>query len=606
MMFEGQGNNLIDGRFELLDRLGGGGMGLVWRARDTMLQREVALKEVRSPDSGFLDNDPTAARIMRERVLREAQALARLHHPNVVTIYHIVDRPDLPHPWLVMELVQGGSLHDRLARGPLAPAEAAALGRGVLSALRAADAAGIQHRDVKPANVLLRPDGTPVLTDFGIAALREATTELTATGALIGSPEYIAPERIRGDEGSLSADLWSLGMLIYVAVEGQHPLRRSTTLATLAAVLDEPIPPPLRCGPLAPVLGALLQRDPAARPDAARLDQMLFEVEHSSTNPAQFPGGYSYPYAQSQPQSQFQPGAYSYPQDQPLSQSQVQSQAQSHAYLQSPAQSWQPADARPTGPSDFPGEGWTGSSTKYGENNSAGSPHRAGNSGPRGKVVFVSCVAATAAVGLIGALAWSLGAHNTPGTNASGSNSGQNGAVGTHSSSIAPVQSGPAAPVPTAAAASTGSGQNLLTVAGMKAVVSALKPVMGGTRVTGLTVYPEYADADAPKVGDSTEIDEYEYRDGVASWESADGTADPDDGGTVDLATIDWSILPALLADANQDLKVPDPNTEYIIVNPDWLDEGPALQIYLANDYGGGYLAANLKGQILKTYPFGS
>lgn len=119
--------------------------------------------------------------MLRERVLREARSLARLNNPHVVTIYHIVDVPEFPHPWLVMELVTGGSLHDRLARGPLSPAQAARLGRGVLSALSTAHAAGIQHRGVKPGNVLLRADGTPVLTDFGIASLRDSTS-LTTTG----------------------------------------------------------------------------------------------------------------------------------------------------------------------------------------------------------------------------------------------------------------------------------------------------------------------------------------------------------------------------------------------------------------------------------------
>ncbi|MGW4380646.1 protein kinase domain-containing protein [Kitasatospora sp. NPDC004531] len=269
---------LIDGRFELLGRLGGGGMGLVWRARDTVLEREVALKEVRPPDPAVLAADPAAAFELRERVLREARALARLQHPHVVTIHHIVDTPLLPHPWLVMELVAGGSLQDRLAHGPLTPQQAARVGRGVLSALRAAHAAGIQHRDVKPANILLRADGTPVLTDFGIAALSESTS-LTATGALIGSPEFIAPERIRGLEGDPSSDLWSLGMTLYVAVEGHHPLRRATTLATLAAVLDEPLPPPVRCGPLGAALTALLARDPAARPAPEQLDRLFAAAE---------------------------------------------------------------------------------------------------------------------------------------------------------------------------------------------------------------------------------------------------------------------------------------------------------------------------------------
>lgn len=259
---------IIDGRFELVERLGGGGMGLVWRARDLALHREVAIKEVRPPDSDGM------AEQIRGRVLREAQALARLNHPHVVTIHHIVDDQ---FPWIVMELVQGGSLQDRLGYGPMPPHEVARLGREVLSALRAAHAVGILHRDVKPANVLLRPDGSSVLTDFGIAAVRE-TPSLTATGSFIGSPEYMAPERVNGYEGNPASDLWSLGMLLYVAVEGRNPMRRQTMMATLAAVLQGEIPQPERAGPLAPVLAALLRRDPAERPDPDSLDRMLAGV----------------------------------------------------------------------------------------------------------------------------------------------------------------------------------------------------------------------------------------------------------------------------------------------------------------------------------------
>ncbi|MFD0429884.1 protein kinase [Streptomyces zhihengii] len=176
-----------------------------------------------------------------------------------------------------MELVTGGSLADRLARGPMEPREAALLGREVFAALRAAHAVGIQHRDVKPANVLLRPDGRPVLTDFGIAAIRESTA-LTATGSIIGTPDYMAPERIAGGDGGPGADLWSLAMMLYVAVEGDHPLRRSSTLATLAAVLNEELPPPRRAGVLAPALAAMLAKDPAARPAPDAVDAMLAEA----------------------------------------------------------------------------------------------------------------------------------------------------------------------------------------------------------------------------------------------------------------------------------------------------------------------------------------
>ncbi|WP_374330306.1 serine/threonine-protein kinase [Streptomyces sp. PSKA30] len=265
--------DMIDGRFELLQRLGSGGMGTVWRARDTVLHREVALKAVRP--------DAEASHAVRERVMREARALARLSNPHVVTVHQIIEAD--PHPWIVMELVPGISLQQCLDDGPLSPVEAARIGRQVLAGLRAAHATGIQHRDVKPANILLRPDGTAVLTDFGIATLQGATA-LTATGELVGSPEYMAPERLRGHDDDPASDLWSLGLVLYVCVEGVSPLRRATTLATLAAVLEDPVPPAVRSGPLAPVLQSLLVRDPAARPGAEQLDALLAQVE-SGTAP---------------------------------------------------------------------------------------------------------------------------------------------------------------------------------------------------------------------------------------------------------------------------------------------------------------------------------
>lgn len=276
----GSAPRLVDGRFELLQRLGGGGMGVVWRARDTALHRDVALKEVLPPDPAAGQADPVEEREVRQRVLREARALAQLRHPNVVIIHHIIDTREHPHPWLVMELVTGGSLADRLERGPLTVAEAARIGRGVLGALRAAHAVGILHRDIKPGNVLLRQDGSPVLTDFGIAAVSDVTA-LTRSGTLVGSPEYVAPERLRGQEGNPASDLWSLGMMLYVAVEGRHPLRRATVLATLTAVLDEPLPPPVNAGPLAPALAAVLAKDPRVRPTAEQFDRLLAGAEYS-------------------------------------------------------------------------------------------------------------------------------------------------------------------------------------------------------------------------------------------------------------------------------------------------------------------------------------
>ncbi|MBW5486632.1 serine/threonine-protein kinase, partial [Streptomyces bambusae] len=278
--------DVIDGRFELLERLGSGGMGTVWRALDRALHRDVAIKEVRQPPGdGHGAEGFDASRRLRERVLREARAQARISNPHVVTIYHIVDEG--PHPWLVMELLPGDSLQQRLELGPLRPAEAARIGSEVLAGLRAAHAAGIHHRDVKPANVLLRADGSAVLTDFGIAALQDATS-LTRTGEVIGTPEYLAPERIRGADLP-ACDLWSLAMMLYVCVEGVSPMRRATTLATLAAVLDDPVPPPRRSGALGPVLAEVLVRDPAARPSAERLAALLEAVATGAGTPVAAP-----------------------------------------------------------------------------------------------------------------------------------------------------------------------------------------------------------------------------------------------------------------------------------------------------------------------------
>ncbi|MEV6207266.1 protein kinase [Kitasatospora sp. NPDC051914] len=274
--------DVVAGRFELKERLGAGGMGTVWRAHDPALERDVALKEMRSTGH----DDPERAAQMRERALREAKALARINHPGAVTIYEVVD--DQPYPWLVMEFVDGTPLDALLRGGALAPVQAARIGADVLSALRAAHATGILHRDVKPANVLIRPDGSAVLTDFGIAALQGSRT-LTTTGDLIGSPEYMAPELIRPGEAraGTASDLWSLGVLLYVCVEGTNPMRRDSVWEILVAVCDDPVPPPLRAGPLAPVITALLTRDPGGRPDADETARVLAAVRDELPTPVE-------------------------------------------------------------------------------------------------------------------------------------------------------------------------------------------------------------------------------------------------------------------------------------------------------------------------------
>ncbi|MFE7762437.1 serine/threonine-protein kinase [Streptomyces sp. NPDC057438] len=260
---------VIAGRYRLLTPLGEGGMGTVWRARDEVLHREVAVKEVKAP-GGIPVSDVER---MYARLEREAWAAARVANRNVVTVYDVAMEDG--RPWIVMELVRGVSLADLLdAEGPLDPQRAAHIGAEVLSALRAAHEAGVLHRDVKPANVLMSNDGRVVLTDFGIATV-EGSSALTMTGEVIGSPEFLAPERALGRAFGPESDLWSLGVLLYAAVEGNSPFRQNTPLSTLRAVVDEELPPPHRAGPLAPVIEGLLRKDPADRTSAEQAERDL-------------------------------------------------------------------------------------------------------------------------------------------------------------------------------------------------------------------------------------------------------------------------------------------------------------------------------------------
>ncbi|WP_217208987.1 serine/threonine-protein kinase [Streptomyces sp. AC550_RSS872] len=269
---------LIAGRYRLLAKLGHGGMGTVWRAKDETVDREVAVKEPRVPD--HLPERERANAF--ERMRREARAAARLDHPAVVNVHDVavVDG----RPWIVMELVQGRSLGDALQEGTLGARDAARIGLEVLGALEAAHAAGILHRDVKPDNVLLGRHERVVLTDFGIAQI-EGETNLTDTGGFVGSPEYIAPERVLGQRPGPTSDLWSLGVVLYAATEGVSPFRRSNTPATLQSVLNAtPAPPAAAQGPLAEAINGLLQKDPARRPDAARTRALL---EQTANPPVQ-------------------------------------------------------------------------------------------------------------------------------------------------------------------------------------------------------------------------------------------------------------------------------------------------------------------------------
>ncbi|MFI0926571.1 serine/threonine-protein kinase [Streptomyces sp. NPDC021012] len=538
-------SRVIDDRFELVERLGGGGMGTVWRARDLALHRDVAVKEVRPPDPATAEHDVEGARTLRARVLREARALARIDHPNVVTIHHIVDAGEGTYPWLVMELVTGGSLQDRLDRGTLSPPEAAALGRGLLSALRAAHDRDIEHRDVKPANVLLRPDGRPVLTDFGIAAIRESTV-LTASGSIIGSPDYMAPERIRGGPGTSgpAADLWSLAMLLYVAVEGHHPLRRENTLATLAAVLSDDVPAPLRAGALTDVLVRLLVRDPAARPDADELDRALAAAAPESVpEAAPEPEGAAAPAAGEDGTTSFR--------------------------LAPPATA--PGEAAPV--EAAPGET---------------APEPVAGRRRWGRRVGRFLGSTTVVVLALGVPVAAMNGEWRPADPGSGR-------------STAPPARGPAK------GTAAPEKPNLLTAEGIRTAVAAVKAASGGAKVTGFVVYADYAVAESLVKGSTQRYDRYVYRGGdVAVREGPGGTAFP---GTVpaDLDAFAWDALPALMKRADRELGVDEPTSRYLVLTPGSTFLGSkaraGLSVYLSDTYGVAYLTADAKGRVTAAYP---
>ncbi|GGQ81340.1 serine/threonine protein kinase [Streptomyces pilosus] len=264
--------SLVAGRYRLGDSIGSGGMGRVWRAHDEVLHRSVAIKELTA--ALYVSDSEQAMLLARTRA--EARAAARINHSAVVTVHDVLEHDG--RPWIVMELVEGHSLADAVKEQEhVDPREAARIGLWVLRALRAAHTAGVLHRDVKPGNVLLARDGRVLLTDFGIAQI-DGDTAITRTGEVVGSVDYLAPERVRGHDPGPSSDLWALGATLYTAVEGVSPFRRTSPLTTMQAVVEEEAEEPRHAGPLAPVISALLRKDPATRPDASRAEQMLAEA----------------------------------------------------------------------------------------------------------------------------------------------------------------------------------------------------------------------------------------------------------------------------------------------------------------------------------------
>ncbi|GAA4247473.1 serine/threonine-protein kinase [Dactylosporangium darangshiense] len=250
---------VIGGRYALRTAIGHGGMGTVWRASDTLLRRDVAVKEVILPP-GLAPTDRDA---MYQRTLREARAAAALSHPAVVQVYDVVT--EAGRPWIVMELLQARSLAEMIVEdGPLAARAVAKIGIALLGALEVAHAAGVLHRDVKPANVLICGDGRCVLTDFGVARM-PTDSELTTPGMVLGSPHFISPERAIGAKFGPPSDLFSLGVTLYTAVEGRPPFDKRDPFETMRAVVEEPPAQSMRAGPLAGVLYGLLEKDPARR-----------------------------------------------------------------------------------------------------------------------------------------------------------------------------------------------------------------------------------------------------------------------------------------------------------------------------------------------------
>ncbi|MBT2402410.1 MULTISPECIES: serine/threonine-protein kinase [unclassified Streptomyces] len=263
---------VLASRYRLVEPIGSGGMGKVWRAHDELLHRTVAVKEL---TAGLYvaqaDRD-----VLHARTQKEARAAARIQHPAVVTVHDVLEHDD--RPWIVMEYIDGPSLADAAkAAGRIEPREAARIGLHVLGALRAAHAVGVLHRDVKPGNVLLAKDGRVLLTDFGIAAI-EGDSSITRTGEIVGSIDYLAPERVTGGTPGTASDLWSLGATLYTAVEARSPFRRTSPISSLQAVVNDEPPPLRQSGALGAVITALLRKDPAERPSAQETERMLLEA----------------------------------------------------------------------------------------------------------------------------------------------------------------------------------------------------------------------------------------------------------------------------------------------------------------------------------------
>jgi serine/threonine protein kinase len=267
-----QQERVIGGRYVVLREIGRGGMGVVWLAEDRTIGRRVAIKELRLPDG----IDPQERHVYEQRVLREARTAGRLSDPAIVTVFDVVQEHGTT--FIVMELIEAPTLADIVRqRGPLSEAFAARVADQLVSALDTAHRAGIVHRDVKPSNVMVDANGRVKLTDFGIAQSTE-DPKLTTSGTLIGSPTYMSPERLKGQEAVPASDLWALGATLFFAVEGYGPYDRQSTAASIQAIMNEVAFLTRARGPLASLIMGLLNSEPAGRPTAPQVRSLLAQA----------------------------------------------------------------------------------------------------------------------------------------------------------------------------------------------------------------------------------------------------------------------------------------------------------------------------------------
>jgi serine/threonine protein kinase len=259
----------IRDRYRLLEPIGGGAMGTVWRAQDEMLGRTVAIKELLLPH----DHDEHRTEEAKNRAMREARIAARLQHSHAITVFAVLEEED--RPWLVMEYLASKSFAVLVGEEPVSVDDAIRIGAQISSALAGAHRAGIVHRDVKPANILVSEDGTAKITDFGISRAI-GDVKLTATGEIAGTPAYLAPEVARGEDADFAADVFSLGATLYAAVEGQPPYGTADNpIALLYKASSGEIEPPTKAERLTPLLLRMLAPEPAERPSMDEVEQEL-------------------------------------------------------------------------------------------------------------------------------------------------------------------------------------------------------------------------------------------------------------------------------------------------------------------------------------------